>query len=120
VVSFLPRRPTQVRLTWHLATRSLVISAFPISLGVSTSGFYAWLVCEPSQQAGSDVLLLARVHTLHASSRGTYGAPRIDAQLAREGVWRGSCIWQGCVGQPAALGHGAPPIWYAGTSALTR
>ncbi len=29
---------------------------------------------------------LARIRTLHASSRGTYGAPPIHAQLAREGV----------------------------------
>jgi transposase InsO family protein len=55
-------------------------------LGVSTSGFYAWLVREPSQQASSDALLLARIRTLHASSRGTSGAPRIHAQLAREGM----------------------------------
>jgi transposase InsO family protein len=55
-------------------------------LGVSTSGFYAWLVREPSQQASSDALLLARIRTLHASSRGTYSAPRIHAQLAREGM----------------------------------
>ncbi|KND54783.1 hypothetical protein BPUN_3868 [Candidatus Paraburkholderia kirkii] len=34
-------------------------------LGVSTSGFYAWLVREPSQQACSDALLLARIRTLH-------------------------------------------------------
>jgi len=55
-------------------------------LGVSTSGYYAWLVREPSERAGSDALLLARIRALHASSRGTYGAPRIHAQLAREGV----------------------------------
>jgi transposase InsO family protein len=55
-------------------------------LGVSTSGYYAWLVREPSRRSCSDARLLARIRTLHASSRGTYGAPRIHAQLAREGV----------------------------------
>jgi transposase InsO family protein len=55
-------------------------------LAVSTSGYYAWLVREPSKQACSDAQLLARIRTLHASSRGTYGAPRNHAQLAREGV----------------------------------
>jgi transposase InsO family protein len=55
-------------------------------LGVSTSGYYAWLIREPSRRTCSDAQLLARIRTLHASSRGTYGAPRIHAQLAREGV----------------------------------
>ncbi|WP_213233829.1 IS3 family transposase [Caballeronia sp. NK8] len=30
--------------------------------------------------------MLARIRTLHASSRGTYGAPRIHPQLEREAV----------------------------------
>jgi transposase InsO family protein len=55
-------------------------------LGVSTSGYYAWLVREPSARTRADGELLARIRTLHASSRGTYGAPRIHAQLRREGV----------------------------------
>src|ERR1700756_3887677 len=55
-------------------------------LGVSTSGYYAWLVREPSKQACSDAQLLSHIRTLHASSRGTYGAPRIHIQLGREGV----------------------------------
>lgn len=55
-------------------------------LGVSTSGYYAWLARAPSKRACSDARLLARIRTLHASSRGTYGAPRLHAQLAREGV----------------------------------
>ncbi|RZF23381.1 IS3 family transposase, partial [Paraburkholderia sp. UYCP14C] len=67
------------RARWPIATMARL-------LGVSTSGFYAWLIREPSQHAGSDAQLLARIRTLHASSRGTYGAPRIHAQLAREGV----------------------------------
>jgi hypothetical protein len=40
-------------------------------LGVSASGFYAWRVREPSQRSRSDAQLLARIRTLHASSRGT-------------------------------------------------
>jgi transposase InsO family protein len=55
-------------------------------LGVSTSGYYAWLVRAPSERSCGDAQLLARIRTLHARSRGTYGAPRIHAQLAREGV----------------------------------
>ena len=55
-------------------------------LGVSTSGFYAWRAREPSARTLADGELLVRIRALHASSRGTYGAPRIHAQLRREGV----------------------------------
>ncbi|MFD1560437.1 IS3 family transposase [Paraburkholderia silviterrae] len=40
----------------------------------------------PSKRSCSDAQLLAHIRTLHASSRGTYGAPRIHVQLAHEGV----------------------------------
>jgi len=67
------------RVRWPIATMARL-------LGVSTSGYYTWLVREPAMHTRSDAQLLARIRTLHASSRGTYGAPRIHAQLAREGV----------------------------------
>ncbi|MFC7634099.1 IS3 family transposase [Paraburkholderia humisilvae] len=54
-------------------------------LGGSASGFYAWRLREPSRRACSDAQLLSHIRTLHAGSRGTYGAPRIHAQLVREG-----------------------------------
>ncbi len=64
---------------WPIATMARL-------LRVSTSGYYAWRVREASKQACSDAQLLARIRTLHAGSHGTYGAPRIHVQLAREGV----------------------------------
>ena len=67
------------RARWPIATMARL-------LRVSTSGYYAWLVREPSAHACGDAQLLARIRTLHASSRGTYGAPRIHVQLAREGM----------------------------------
>jgi transposase InsO family protein len=67
------------RARWPIATMARL-------LGVSTSGYYTWLMREPAMHTRSDAQLLARIRTLHASSRGTYGAPRIHAQLAREGV----------------------------------
>jgi putative transposase len=67
------------RACWPIATMARLLE-------VSTSGYYAWLVREPSKRSCSDAQLLARIRTLHASSRGTYGAPRIHAQLVREGV----------------------------------
>ena len=55
-------------------------------LGVSTSGYYAWRQRPPSARAQADADLTARVRAIHADSRGTYGAPRIHADLAEAGV----------------------------------
>ena len=54
--------------------------------GVSTSGYYAWLKRVPSARAEADASLAERVRSIHEASRGTYGAPRVQAQLAHEGV----------------------------------
>lgn len=55
-------------------------------LGVSTSGYYAWLRRSLSARAQGDEVLRKRIATIHASSRGTYGAPRILAELRAQGV----------------------------------
>jgi putative transposase len=54
-------------------------------LGVSTSGYYAWSGRSPSARARSDAALLERIDTIHAASRGTYGSPRIHAELVATG-----------------------------------
>ena len=54
-------------------------------LGVSTSGYYAWRRRRMSTRVREDVGLLAWIRAIHERSRGTYGAPRIHAQLAAEG-----------------------------------
>ena len=54
-------------------------------LGVSTSGFYAWLKRPESARARRDAELAERVEAVHARSHGTYGAPRIHAELRAEG-----------------------------------
>ena len=53
---------------------------------VSSSGYYAWLKRPPSQRAQKDARLTKRIRELHQRSKGTYGAPRIHADLAAEGV----------------------------------
>jgi putative transposase len=55
-------------------------------LGVSTSGYYAWAKRPPSARAVADRALSERIRAIHARSRGTYGAPRIHAELREEGV----------------------------------
>lgn len=54
-------------------------------LGVSRSGFYAWMHRCPSTREESDCELTARIHSIHAASRGTYGSPRVHRSLLREG-----------------------------------
>src|SRR4051812_6392585 len=65
-------------------------AVFPIAtmarvLGVSTAGYYAWRSRLPSARATADGELLKQVRTIHAVSRGTYGAPRVHAELRAEG-----------------------------------
>jgi putative transposase len=55
-------------------------------LGVSPSGFYAWAKRAPSRRAQADAQLLERIGAIHAASHGTYGAPRIHAELAAHDV----------------------------------
>ena len=54
--------------------------------GVSPSGYYAWRRRPPSARARADAELRARVQAIHGRSRGTYGAPRIHAELTAAGV----------------------------------
>jgi len=50
-------------------------------LGVSPSGFYAWLGRAPSAHARRDEELVATIRAIHAESRGTYGVPRVHVEL---------------------------------------
>ena len=51
-------------------------------LKVSTSGYYAWCKRQPSERRQADQKLSKRIHEIHEKSKGTYGAPRIHAELA--------------------------------------
>ena len=53
-------------------------------LGVSASGYHAWQGRPPSARAEGDGRLLERIAKIHAASRGTYGAPRIHAELVAQ------------------------------------
>ena len=56
------------------------------TLGVSSSGFYAWRNCPPSQQQLHDQLLAQRIEHHFKESRGTYGTIRLKRDLADEGL----------------------------------
>jgi putative transposase len=55
-------------------------------LDVSASGYYAWQQRTPSRHAQADAVLLERIRAIHAHSRGTYGMPRVHAELKAEGT----------------------------------
>jgi putative transposase len=55
-------------------------------LGVSPSGYYAWRHRPLSARAVRDVGVSAEIQRAHQLSDGTYGVPRIHAELAARGV----------------------------------
>lgn len=55
-------------------------------LGVSRSGFYAWLQRKPSRTAQEDEGIKRHVVTAFEKSRRTYGSPRIKRQLKAQGI----------------------------------
>ena len=46
----------------------------------------AWVKRQPSRRAQGDAALTTQIRAAHAASRGTYGAPRIHAELAAKGI----------------------------------
>ena len=68
---------------------SFPVAAMARVLGVSEAGYHAWLRRPASAHAVADAALLKRVRTVHASSRETYGAPRIHAELRAGGESHG-------------------------------
>ena len=64
--------------------------AFPVdlmcrTLGVGSSGFYAWLKRPESPRSQENRRLLMEIKAVHSRSRKTYGSPRIHAELNETG-----------------------------------
>ena len=53
---------------------------------VTRAGYYAWRTREPSARSLGNERLLKQIEQVHASSRGTYGSPRIQRALCVRGV----------------------------------
>lgn len=56
------------------------------TLEVSRSGFYAWRDRAASKRRAREVKLTEQIVLAHASSRGTYGSPRITVELKATGT----------------------------------
>ena len=65
------------------ADPSLSIAFACRTFGVSTSGFYDWQQAQqvPCRRRREDAELAATIRTIHRQSRGTYGSPRVHAEL---------------------------------------
>jgi len=55
-------------------------------LEVARSGYYAWLKRPESERDKANQVLSAAIQASHERSRGTYGSPRIHADLKRRGL----------------------------------
>ena len=60
-------------------------------LGVSVSGYYAWIDRKPSQRAQEDARLEIEIQAAHKKMRGTYGSERLQQELADHGIIIGVC-----------------------------
>ena len=56
---------------------------------MSKAGYYAWVQRPPSVRAQEDAALMERVRAVHVASHGTYGAPRVHAELRQGGERHG-------------------------------
>ena len=59
------------------------------TLRVSHSGYYDWLGRPACARAQANVALLGQIRQAHAASDATYGVPRIQAELADQGIKAG-------------------------------
>jgi putative transposase len=67
----------------HVAQHPVALSCRV--LGVSRSGYYAWRGRFSSARARADARLSERIAAIHQTSRGTYGSPRVHAELRAAG-----------------------------------
>jgi putative transposase len=69
------------RLVQELAAGGVPVAVACRVLRVSTAGYYDWRDRPPSRRALADAALSLQIREIHASSRGTYGVPRVHAEL---------------------------------------
>ena len=69
------------RLVRELAADGVVVAVACRVPAVSTAGYYEWGERAPSARAVADQALSEQIMEIHAMSRGSYGAPRVHAEL---------------------------------------
>jgi len=74
----------QMRLHYPIALTSRILQ-------VSASGFYVWLDRPPSERQKEEIRLEVEIKAAHRRTRQTYGAERLQHELAEHGVRAGIC-----------------------------
>jgi putative transposase len=74
----------QMRLHYPVSITSRILK-------VSASGFYAWLDRPPSHREKEEIRLELEIRAAHRRTRQTYGAERLQQELAKQGVRIGIC-----------------------------
>jgi transposase-like protein len=69
------------RLVRECAADGIPVAVACRVLKVSRAGYYQWRDRPPSARAVADAELTATIRRVHETSRGTYGAPRVHAEL---------------------------------------
>lgn len=70
----------------HAEKAFFAVSTLCRVLGVTRQGYYAWAKRPESARSQSDRELAEQVRAVHDESRGTYGSPRVQAALRRQGL----------------------------------
>jgi putative transposase len=74
----------QMRLHYPIPLMSRIMK-------VSASGFYAWLERPPSERTREEMRMEVEIKAAHRRTRQTYGAERLQHELAEHGVRVGIC-----------------------------
>jgi putative transposase len=76
-----------VRFDWiHRRREQFEVSVMCRVLNVSRSGYYAWVDRPPSEQALRRAELIGQIRQVHEQSMGTYGVPRVHAELVERKI----------------------------------
>jgi len=79
--------PSQIRFEMVVKYREKIdVKALCLILGLSRSGFYAWLKRPKSKRDSENASLVEKMRKIHAESRETYGAPRITEALKKRAI----------------------------------
>ena len=76
---------TEMAETAHKAKRQVSVSGMLKHLGVSRSGYHAWLKRVPSNTEKRREAVKAKIQDIYDESKQNYGAPKITRELRKSG-----------------------------------
>lgn len=74
---------TEMAETGNKAKRRVSVSGILKHLGVSRSGYHAWLKCVPFNTEKSREAVKAKIKDIYDESKQNYGTPKITKELRR-------------------------------------